>query len=86
MKLLTSTKNKIAKDKNDENLPHLEVTEVALVHCNIVNNNYYQDSRVLYAFVPNKSFAQLLDISPKNVMFLKTSDLEFSNIDLWFTD
>ena len=86
MKLLTSTKNKIAKDKNDENVPHLEVTEVALVHCNIVNNNYYQDSRVLYAFVPNKSFAQLLDISPKNVMFLKTSDLEFSNIDLWFTD
>ena len=67
-------------------MPHLEVTEVALVHCNIVNNNYYQDSRVLYAFVPNKSFAQLLDISPKNVMFLKTSDLEFSNIDLWFTD
>ena len=86
MRLLTSTKNKIAKDKNDENVPHLEVTEVALVHCNIVNNNYYQDSRVLYAFVPNKSFAQLLDISPKNVMFLKTSDLEFSNIDLWFTD
>ena len=86
MKLITSTKNKIAKDKNDENVPHLEVTEVALVHCNIVNNNYYQDSRVLYAFVPNKSFAQLLDISPKNVMFLKTSDLEFSNIDLWFTD
>ena len=86
VKLLTSTKNKIAKDKNDENVPHLEVTEVALVHCNIVNNNYHQDSRVLYVFVPNKSFAQLLDISPKNVMFLKTSDLEFSYIDLWFTD
>ena len=86
VKLLTSTKNKIAKDKNDENVPHLEVTEVALVHCNIVNNNYHQDSRALYAFVPNKSFAQLLDISAKNVMFLKTSDLEFSYIDLWFTD
>ena len=86
MKLLASTKSKIAKDKNDENVPHLEVTEVALVHCNIVSNNYQQDLRVLYAFVPNKSFGQLLDISPKNVTFLKTSGLEFSYIELWFTD
>ena len=52
-----------------KNVPHLEFTEVVLVHCNIVNNNYEQDSGVLYTFVPNKSFSQLLDISPKNVAF-----------------
>ena len=61
-KLLGSTKSKINKDKNSENMPHLEIIEVILVHCNIVNNNYQQDSRVLYTFVPNKSFGQLLDI------------------------
>ena len=63
MKLLGSTKNKITKDKNGENVPHLEITEVVLVHCNIVNNDYQQDSRVLYTFVPNKPFGSLLEIS-----------------------
>ena len=52
MKLLGSTKNKITKDKNSENEPHLEITEVVLIHCNIVNNDYQQDSRVLYTYVP----------------------------------
>ena len=56
MKLLGSTKNKITKDKNGENVPHLEITEVVLVHCNIVNNDYQKDSRVLYTFVRNKTF------------------------------
>ena len=56
MKLLGSTKSKINKDKNGENLTHLEITEVVLIHCYIVNNNYQQHSRVLYTFVPNKSF------------------------------
>ena len=56
MKLLESTKNKIAKDENGENVPHLEITEVVLVHGNMVNNDYQQDSQVLYTFVPNKSF------------------------------
>ena len=50
MRLLGTSKNKITKDKNDENVPHLEITEVVLVHCNIVNNDYQQDSRVLYTF------------------------------------
>ena len=59
MKLLGSTENKITKDENDENVPHLEITEVILVHCNIVNNDYQQDWRVLYAFVPNKPFGSL---------------------------
>ena len=86
MKLLRSTRSKITKDKNGKNLPHLEITEVVLVHCNIVNIDYQQNSRVLYLFVPNKSFDQLLDISTKNVTFLKTFNSEFSYIEEWFTD
>ena len=72
MKLLGSTKNKITKGKNGENVPYLETTEVVLVHCNMVNNDYQHDSRVLYTFVPNKAFGSLLDISPSNHIFLKT--------------
>ena len=86
MKLLGNTKNKITKDKNGENVPHLEITEVALVHCNIVNNNYQQDSRVLHTFVPNKSFGILLEFSPKNHIFLKTFNSESQEIKVWFTD
>ena len=70
MKLLGSIENKITKEKNGENVPHLEITEVVLVHCNIVNNDYQQDSRVLYTFVPNKPFGSSLEISPKNHIFL----------------
>ena len=76
MELLGSTENKITKDKNGENVPHLEITEVALVHCNIVNNDYQRDSRVLYTFVPNKVFGSLLEVSPTNHIFLKTFNLE----------
>ena len=67
-------------------MPHLEITDVVLRHCNNVNNNYQQDSRVLYTFVPNKSFGQLLDISPKNFIFVKTFNSEFSYIEVLFTD
>ena len=69
MKLLESTENKITTDKNGENVLYIEITEVVLVHCNIVNNNYQQDSRVLYTFVPNKLFGSLLEISLKNHIF-----------------
>ena len=72
MKLLGSTENKITKDKNSENVPHLKIAEVVLVHCNIFNNDYQQDSRVLNTFVPNKPFCSLLEISPTNHIFLKT--------------
>ena len=72
MKLLGSTENKITRDKNGENVPHLEIAEVVLVHCDIVNNGYQQDSRVLYTLVPNKQFGSLLEISPTNHIFLKT--------------
>ena len=71
MKLLGSTENKITKDKSGENVPHLKITEVVLVHCDIVNNDYQQDSRGLYMFVPNKPFGSLLDISPTNHIFAK---------------
>ena len=73
MKLLEYTKNKIAKDKNGENVPHLEVTEVILVHCCIVNNDYQRDSRELYTFVLNKPFGSLLEISPTNHIFFKNT-------------
>ena len=86
MNLLGSTKNKITKDKNDENVPYLEITEVVLVRCNIVNNDYQQDSRVLYTFVPNKTFDSLLEISPTNQIFLKTFNSKYDKIKLWFTD
>ena len=86
MKLLGSTENKITKDKNGENIPHLEITEVVLVYCNIVNSDYQQDSRVLYTFIPNKPFGQLLEISPTNVIFLKTFNSEFQAIEVLFTD
>ena len=72
MKLLGST----------ENIPYLEITEVGLIHCNVVNNSYQQKSRVLYTYVPNKSFGQLLDISPENFIFLKTFDSEFWCIEV----
>ena len=77
MKLFGSAKYNLTQDKNGENVPHLEFTEVVLVHCNIVNSNYQQDSRLQYKFVPNKSFGQLLDILPKNVIFSKTFDSDF---------
>ena len=69
MKLLGSTESKINKDKNGENVPHLEVVEVVLVHCNLVNNDYQQNSRILYTFAPNKAFGSLLGISPPNHVF-----------------
>ena len=86
MKLLGSTENKITKDKKGENVPHLEIGKVVLVHCNIVNNDYQQYSRVLYTFVPNKPFGSLLEISPTDHIFLKTFHLEYDEIIVWFTD
>ena len=85
MKLLGSTQSKITKNENGENIPLLEITEVVLVHCNVVNNNYQRNSRVLYTSYI-KSFDKLLDISPKNFIFLKKFDSKFSFIAVWFTD
>ena len=86
MKLFGSIKNKITKDKNGGNVPHLEITEVVLVHCNIVNDDYQHYSRVLYTFVPNKLFGSLLEICPTNHIFLKTFNSQRDEIKVWFTD
>ena len=80
MKLLGSTENKITKDKNGENVPNIKITEVVLVQCDIVNNDYQQDSRVLYTFVPNKPFGSLLEVSSTNHIFLKTLNSECDEI------
>ena len=85
MKLLENTESKITKDKNGENVPHLEISELVLVHCSLVNNNYQQDTRILYTFVPNKIFGSLSEISPTNHIFLKTFNSEFQEISIWLT-
>ena len=86
MKLLGSTEGKITKDKNGESVPHLEVVELVLVHCSLVNNDYQQDSKILFTFVPSKTFGSLLEISPTNQGFLKTFNSEFQEVKIWFTD
>ena len=85
MKLLGSTGSKTTKDKNGENVHHLEIVELVFVHCNLVNNDYQQDPKILYKFVPNKPFGSLLEISPTNHIFLKTFNSEFQEIKIWFT-
>ena len=86
MKLLGSTESKITKDKNGENVPHLEIVELVLIHCNFVNNNYQQNSRILYTIVPNKPFGSLLEISPPNHIFLKAFNSEFQEMKVWLTN
>ena len=86
MTLLGSTESKIAKDKNGENIPHLEIVESVLVHCNLVNNDYQKDSRIVYTFIPNKPFGGLLEISPTNHIFLRTFNSELQEIEVWFID
>ena len=70
----------------NKNVSNLGIIEVVLIHCNIDNNNYQRTSRVLYTFVPNKSLRQLLDISPRNFLFLKTFNSDLSHVEVWFTD
>ena len=86
MKLLESTKNNVNQDKDGEDVPKLESVEVVLVHCNLVNNNYQQASKVLFTFVPNKQFGQLVNIAPHSLIMLSTTNTEFSSIEMWFTD
>ena len=86
MKLLGSTKKDVDQDKDGEYVPKLEFVEVALVHCNLVNNNYQQTSKVLFTFVPNKQFGQLINIAPHSLTMLGTTNTEFLFIEVWFTD
>ena len=86
MKLLGSTKNDVDKDKDGEDVSKLESVAVVLIHCNLVNNSYQQASKVLFTFVPNKQFGQLITISPHILTMLKTTNAEFQSIQIWFTD
>ena len=86
MKLLGSTKKVVDKDKNGENVPKLEVVEVVLVHCNLVKNYYQHTSKVLFTFVPNKRFSQLINISPRVFTMMNKVNTEFSYVEVWFTD
>ena len=86
MKLLGSTKNVADKDKNSENVLKLESVEVVLVHCNLVRNDYQHVSKVLFSFVPNKQFGQLLNISPYVFTMMNTVNTEYSSVEVWFTD
>ena len=86
MKLLGSAENIIDSDKNSGNVPRLENVEVVLVHCNLVNNRFQQHSRVLFTFVPTKQYGKLIIVSPHLLVFVKTMNMDFSEIEVWFTD
>ena len=86
MRLLGNSTNTIDGDKNSELVPKLESVDLVLVHCNLVNNSYQQASKVLFTFVPNKKYGQLITVSPKTLIMLKTVNTEFSFIEIWFTD
>ena len=86
MKLVEGAKIAVDKDEDGEDIRKLESVEVVLVHCNLVSNRYKQASKVLFTFVPNKQFGQLITISPHLLMILKTTNAEFQFIEVWFTD
>ena len=86
MKLLGSTEKDLDIDKDGEDIPKLKSVEVVLIHCNLVNNSHQQASKVLFTFVPNKQFGQLITISPHILTMLKTTNAEFQFIQVWFTD
>ena len=86
MRLLGSSRKDIDQNKDGKIVPKLEAVEVVLVHCDLVNNNYQQASKVLFTFVPNKQFGQLITITPHSPTMLKTANAEFSFMDTWFTD
>ena len=85
MKLFGSTKNLIDKTKNRENVPSLEVVEVVLVQCNLVDNQYQQNSEVWYTFKPNKFYTYVLNVEASNLVFFKTYNTEFDEIIITFT-
>ena len=86
MKLLESTKKVVDKGKNGENVPKLEIVEVVLVHCNLVKTGYQHTSKVLFTFVPNKTFGQLINISRHVFTMMNTVNTEFTYAEVWFTD
>ena len=86
MRLLGSSTDTIDGDKNSELVPKLESVDLVLVHCNLVNNSYQQASKVLFTFVTNKKYGQLINVSPETLIILKTVNTEFSFMEIWLTD
>ena len=86
MRLLEGTKKVADADEIVENVSKLESVEVVLVHCNLVKNDYQHTSKVLFSFVPNKQFGQLINISPHSLTMMNTVNTEFSFVEVWFTD
>ena len=86
IQLSGSSKKVFDKNKDGEIVSKLETVKVVLVHCNLVNNNYQQASKALFTFVPNKQFGQLITITPHSPTMLKTTNAEFSFIEICFTD
>ena len=83
MRLSGSSNKDVDQDKDGEDVPKLESVEVVLVHRNLVSNNYQQASKVLFTFVPNKQFGQLMTIVPHSLTILNTKNTEFSSIEVW---
>ena len=83
---LGSTKKDVDQDKDGEDVSKLESVEVALVDCNSVNNSYQQTSKLLFTFVPNKQFGQLINISPHSLTMWNTTNTKFRFIEIQFTD
>ena len=86
MKLIGSTKKDVDKDNDGENVPKLEFVEVILVHCNLVKNNYQHTPKVLFTFVPNEQFGQLINISPHSQTMMNTVNIDFSSVEVYFTN
>ena len=86
MKLSGSAKKDVGKDMDCKNVPKLESVELVLVHCNLLKNDYQHTSKVLFTFVPNKQFGQLINISPHSLTMMNTVNTEFSFVEVWFTD
>ena len=79
-------KKDVDKDKNDKNIQKLESVEVVSVHCNLIKNDYQHASNVLFTFVPNKQFGQLINILPYSLTMMNTVNTEFSSVEVWFTE
>ena len=86
MKLLGSSKSAIDSDNNSELVPKLESLDLVLMHCNLVNNTYQKASRVLFTFVPDKSYGQIMTTVPHSLILLKAVNTEFTFVEVWFTD
>ena len=86
MKLLGSTNKNFDQDKNGEKIPKLEIVDVILLHFNVVNSNYQQESKVLFTLERDEQFGQLITIASQTLTMLKTNNLEFSFIEVWFGD